>query len=352
MKRFLFVMLLAACSSSPDIPDEQQQVQYRSTNESNETSTEAIEPTVAKEGGVKAVGPIATIDGVDVSADEFNTEIGRVMASGMPPALVARYKDTLIEKIIDRVLVERAVEAQKIVIADGEVDAKLEEMKVEFDRVSKETGQPVSVEALMQQLGITQVELRRSIAQSIAIERALAARGLKEPTTDDARKFYDENSEAFATPEAMEARHILIRVEDGADEATIETARQRADEVFKKATAKKADFKKLAGELSEGPTKEKGGELGFVPRGQTVPEFEDALFALKPGQVSKPVRTPFGWHVIQAVSKRDAGTIPFEEVEKRIVAQLKNDQTKTALDNFLNELRAKAKIELHPENIQ
>lgn len=356
MKRLIIAVLLAGCASSPDIPEDQTAVDYASTSE-NQTeappeSAPPVEPTVAGDGSLRAIGPIATIDGVPITADEFNTEISRVIASGMPPGLIARYKDTLVEKIVDRVLVERAVAKKQVVVTDAEIDAKLKEMEVEFARVSQETGQAVNLDTLVQQLRITKEELRRSISQSIAIERTLADRGMAPPTSADARKFYEENAEVFATPEAVEARHILIKVPDGADDATVEEARVRAEAVYKKASAKKADFKALASELSEGPTKEKGGELGFVPRGQTVPEFEDALFALKPKQVSKPVRTPFGWHVIQAVSKRDAGTMPFEEVESRIIAQLKADQTKAALDAFLSELRSASNIVMHPENIQ
>ncbi len=354
MKRYLVIALLAAgCSSSSDIPDDQAQIDYRSTSGANKDAPKTeLEPTVATDGTVKAVGPIATIDGVEVPATEFNVEIGRVMASGMPPGLVTRYQDMLVEKIIDRVLVERAVEAQKIVIAETEVDSKLLEMSTEFERVSKETGQTVNIDTLLAQLHITKDELRNSIKQSIGIERVLTKRGLAAPTPEEARKFYDENLEVFATPESVEARHILIRVEDGADEKAVEDAHQRALAAYTKATAKKADFKKLAVELSEGPSNEKGGDLGFVPRGQTVPEFEDAMFALKVGEISKPVRTPFGWHVIQSLKKRNAGTLEFDEVQDRIIAQLKNDTTKAALESLLAELRAGAKIELHPENIK
>ncbi|MEZ4459565.1 MAG: peptidylprolyl isomerase [bacterium] len=352
MKRLLILLLLAGCSSTPDIPDDQGAVEYRSTAGEQEPAPKPVEPTVSTNQAIQAVGPIATIDGVDVPAEEFNTEIARVIASGMPPAMVGQYKNMLIEKIVDRVLVERSVAKQNIVVTDADVDKKLEEMKAEFERVSKETGQTVTIDTLLQQLRISQEELKKSIKQSIAIERVLTARGLGEPTTEQAKKFYDENIDVFATPEAVEARHILIKVPDGADEKTDAEAKARAEVAYKRATAKKADFKALAGELSEGPTKEKGGDLGFVPRGQTVPEFEDALFALKPNEVSKPVRSPFGWHIIQAVSKREAGTMPFEEVESRIVSQLKNDQTKEALDGLLTELRNSSKVELHPENIQ
>lgn len=352
MKRILILLLLAGCSSSPDIPDETASANYRSTAGQAEEKSEPLQPEVASDGTPKAIGPIATIDGDDVPAEEFNIEIGRVIASGMPPAMAAQYKTMLIEKIVDRILVERAVEAQNIVVTEAEIDQKLKDMTTEFARVSKETGQQVTIDTLLQQLRITQDELRKSIKQSIAIERVLNARGLQEPTIEDAKRLYDENPDIFATPEAVEARHILIKVPEGADEKTVDEALKRAKAVYQRATAEKADFKALASEVSEGPTKDKGGDLGFVPRGKTVPEFEDALFALKVGEVSQPVRTPFGWHIIQAVSKREAGTLPWEEVQDRIIAQLRNDQTKEALDGLLAELREKSKIELHPENVQ
>jgi len=346
---WLLVIGLMGCASSPDIPADTGPVQYRSTGETAEEPA-PLPDLVTEQQLVRAKGPVATVDGSEISAKAFNDEIQRVVSSGMPPAMANRFKENLIDKLIERRLLEGALKKEGIQVSAQEQAAKLAEVQAEFARAAQQSG--VTLDDLVKQLGITQKELEESIEQSIAIEKMLIKRGMAEPAEEDVKRYYDENPAQFNQPEAVHARHILIKVEPGATDETWKEAKKEADKVAKQARAKNANFVELARQHSHGPTKETGGDLGFVPRGTTVEDFEGPLFDLEPGQVSDPVRTPFGWHIIKVEAKRPEGTVPYEEVKDQLSAQFKGQTTRDALESYLADLKSGAKIEIHRENIE
>ena len=141
-------------------------------------------------------------------------------------------------------------------------------------------------------------------------------------TEDELQQYYDTNLSQYQTPGQVRASHILLRV-DGDDEAV--TA--RAAELAAEARAG-ADFAELAREHSEDDTNaENGGDLGLFGRGRMVPEFENAAFALAAGEVSDPVRSPFGYHVIKVTEKQEEVTQPFAEVRGAIENVLKRERS-------------------------
>lgn len=364
MKRLILPLfaglILGACASSPDIPEDGQGAQYRSTNleetsedSDSEAAQESAEPGMdAQPVAPEATGPIATVNGNEIPADDFNIEIQRVVASGMPPTLAARYKDTIVQKLVDRYLIDAALAESDITVKPEEIDEKLEEVKNEFAQSMQASGQNVTLDMLVQQLGITEKELRESVEQSIGIEKMLFNRGMEEPSDEEARAFYDENrEESFTMPEQVHVKHVLIAVEQGSDDAVWQEAKKRADAVRADAVKDDADFEELARTRSEGPSAEQGGDLGFVPRGKTVPEFENAAFDLKPGEISEPVKSPFGWHVIKLIERKDAEAVDYDEIAERLKLQLKGERIKESLDAYLTELRDAAEIEIHSENV-
>ncbi len=129
--------------------------------------------------------------------------------------------------------------------------------------------------------------------------------------------FYEDNLDMFRSEKEVRARHILFKVDKDAPEAVVKEVKARALKVLKEARSGR-DFSELAKQYSEGPTKDKGGDLGYFSRGQMVKPFEDAVFALKKGQISDLVRTPFGFHIIKVEDIREARTKGIEEVRDQI----------------------------------
>jgi peptidyl-prolyl cis-trans isomerase C len=143
------------------------------------------------------------------------------------------------------------------------------------------------------------VKRQLATAEESVLQSALWNRKIEEGLTDEkVRARYEQEIAGKPGQEEVHARHILVKTEAEANEV-------------KEALAKGADFAKLAAEKSIDPTP--GGDLGFFPRGVMVPEFTEAAFKLKPGEISEPVQSKFGWHVIRVEAKRDGAPPSFEE---------------------------------------
>jgi peptidyl-prolyl cis-trans isomerase D len=135
------------------------------------------------------------------------------------------------------------------------------------------------------------------------------------------QKAYRDQQSNFQLPERVQARHILLK-SNASDDAAVKA---KAEDILKQIKAG-ADFGKLAKEKSEDPgSAQKGGELGWIVRGQTVPEFEKAAFSLKPGETSGLVKTEYGYHIIQVEAHEQAHLQPFDEVKAQLAAQLQKE---------------------------
>ena len=167
-------------------------------------------------------------------------------------------------------------------------------------------------------------------------------------TEKDAKAYYDKNPDLFKSPEQVKARHILIQVPKEASEEEKKKLKEKADEVLKKVKAGE-DFAKLAADTSDDPgTKSKGGELGFFSKGSMVPAFEQAAFALKPGEVSELVETEFGFHVIKVDEKKEAVSEPFETIKEKVTKQVLREKQEAKVTEFVEQALKKAKVMMNP----
>ena len=157
-------------------------------------------------------------------------------------------------------------------------------------------------------------------------------------TEDEVRLYYDANLPQYQTPGQVRASHILLRVDGDDDEAVAARAAALAAEA-----RGGADFAELAREHSEDETNaESGGDLGSFGRGRMVPEFENAAFAMAAGEVSDPVRSPFGFHVIQVTEKQEEVTQPFAEVRGAIENVLKRERSSARATSLARAIAAEA----------
>ncbi len=154
----------------------------------------------------------------------------------------------------------------------------------------------------------------------------------------EAKAFYDKNAEKFMEPESMHARHILVTNEKDAQDI-IDTLKSLKGEALK------TKFIELAKEKSTGPSAPNGGDLGTFTKGQMVPEFSKAVWALEDGQITTtPVKTQFGYHVIYLETKTEAKPASYEKVKNNIITSLKQQQFTAKIKEVAKELKSKAKI--------
>ncbi|HPA96268.1 MAG: hypothetical protein GX178_06350 [Acidobacteria bacterium] len=158
----------------------------------------------------------------------------------------------------------------------------------------------------------------------------------------DLQRFYEQHASDYQRPEEVHARHILVQV--GAERTEAEA---RAEiEALRARIEGGADFAAIAREHSDDPgTRTKGGDLGFFGRGRMIREFEDAAFAATPGQLVGPLRTGFGFHLLEVLERHEAGLQPFAQVEAQIRSRLQSERADAAAQSRVRELARRAREE-------
>lgn len=173
--------------------------------------------------------------------------------------------------------------------------------------------------------------LKKNLLKEYAITRFLNDINVPER---DVVEYYNENKDQFNKPESVQASHILVE-----DEVKAQKVIDEMNEGL--------SFEEAAEKYSKCPSNAKGGDLGFFSKGQMVPEFEKAAFEMKPGEVSKPVKTQFGYHIIKLVDKKEGRTSSFEEVSSQLVQQLTMMKQNEAYVKKCDELKGKYEIKIN-----
>lgn len=148
--------------------------------------------------------------------------------------------------------------------------------------------------------------------------------------------YYQENLETYRTPEQRHARHILLKAADTDSAERHQEQSQKAEEV-RKLAENGGDFSALAQQYSEGPTKDSGGDLGFFSAGQMVPEFDAAVFAMQPGEISQVIKTQFGYHIILLQEIKPPETKSLEAATTEITAALQQKEAESLTFQVAND---------------
>jgi len=307
-----------------------------------DSETKAAAPKVAS--AVAGQDPVARVNGVAISALEL-ARASKVMLAGqrgMTPS-ADQQKEFEMQALTQLVSAELLYQAgQKLEIKDLEkqIDDKLAQGRARFANAE-------DFAKAMKSMDMEEKDLRdytrRDLIITNFIEKTIVP--AVKVSEEDARKFYDQNPDKFTRPESVKASHILLGVDEKATAEEKKAAREKAEKL-RKELAGGADFAELAKGNSTCPSSKQGGDLGYFSKGQMVPAFEKAAFALKPGEISDVVETQFGYHIIKLTEKKAAEKVDFKEVKPRIEDFLKNQKIGAAVSDYLAEARKTAKIEL------
>ncbi|OPL15501.1 MAG: hypothetical protein AVO38_10250 [delta proteobacterium ML8_D] len=173
--------------------------------------------------------------------------------------------------------------------------------------------------------------------------------GKVDTTDDEIETYYKAHKDEFIDPESVKARHILLKVPEGADEKAWEEAESRAKDIKEK-LKKGENFAELAKKHSDDPgSKDRGGDLGFFTKGRMVPEFESAAFSLKQGEFSDPVKTNFGYHIIEVQEKKAANIKTLAEVQAQIRQTLQTERQQQLQSALIEKLKAKYPVRVNKD---
>lgn len=254
----------------------------------------------AAASGAKTGTVVVEIGNEKITLEEINAMIKEIPEQYQPMA--EAHKDMFADSVINQKLLYN--EAAKLNLdKDAAVQKQIEEARKEI---------------------IIKEYLRREVEEKAVV------------SDEDAKKYYEANKDKFKDAEKIKVSHILVETE------------AEANDVLAKLNGG-ADFAALAKEKSTCPSKEKGGELGLISKGQTVPEFENAAFALQAGQVSGIVKSQFGYHIIKVTEKQPEKVLSYDEVKDQLKQMLLADKQKERFEQILKDLKDKNKVIIHKD---
>ncbi len=167
--------------------------------------------------------------------------------------------------------------------------------------------------------------LKDNLLASYAGEKAISGASV---TDAEVKEYYEANKAEFLTGETVNASHILVDSEE------------KADKIYSEIASGAKTFEDAAREYSSCPSKANGGNLGDFGKGQMVPEFDSAVFAMEEGEITKsPVKTQFGYHLIKLISKSESKETPFEEIKEELKMGLLNEKRRKAYESKINQLK-------------
>jgi parvulin-like peptidyl-prolyl isomerase len=287
---------------------------------------------------------LARVNGEKIERWEFDNAVKRVEARAGGPVPPDK-RDEVLRGVLDQLvayhLLAQESRARKLAVPDTDIDARLAEIRKGFP----------TEEAFKQGIaaqGLTLEQLKSQARTSLEVQKVIETEVNAKVAVQDpeVKGFYDQNLEKFKQGDTVHAAHILIGLPQGATPEQKTQAKTKAAAVLKTVKAG-GDFATLAqANSSDTGSAQNGGDLGFFPKGQMTPAFEEAAFKLKPGTVSPLVETPFGFHIIKVIERRAPRTAPFDEVAGQIKEFLTQGQRGQKLEQFVDQVKAKGKIEI------
>lgn len=293
-------------------------------------------------------GKIAVVNGSVITQEDFDREVSRVqrqllnMGKHINDSQMPGIKKEVLENLIDFELLYQETQRKGIKIDEATINEQAMTLKKRFPSEAE-------FKSALTKVNLSEAAIKTQIARGLAIQQLIDTSVTKKDTVSgqEIKAFYESHPGLFKQPEQVRASHILIKVDPQADEVKRAEAQKKIKEIQQK-LQKGEDFATLAKALSEGPSKAKGGDLGYFSRGRMVKSFEEVAFALRPNEVSDIVETKFGYHLIKVIEKRPETTTAFEDAKDKLGQYLKQQKVQKEVSIYVHELKEKAKVERFP----
>lgn len=280
---------------------------------------------------------VAKVNGELISKKQFEDNLERIeqrykqqygmnFSEGKAAKMLPSIKKRLLNQMIQEELLLQKAKKENIEISDEEIKNHLDQVKNSYE----------SEEQFKEQLkksGLSVEQITKDLKKNMLIEK------LSDQLTEDInitekemKDYFQNNKDKFSQSAQIKASHILVDTKKKAEE-------------MKDRLENGADFADLAKKHSTGPSSEKGGNLGFFGKGQMMPAFEKAAFNLEVGEISQPVKTKHGYHIIKVTDQKQAKEPKFEDVKDTIKSSLQDQKKKKMLNDYLKKAREESEIE-------
>jgi peptidyl-prolyl cis-trans isomerase C len=289
--------------------------------------------------------PMARVNGTVITRLELDRAVKVMLSQNqvqqpLPPELLEQAQDAALDQLTSAELLYQEATTLEIKDLEKQIADKVALNRAKFSS-------DADFEKALKGVDMTLKDMQDFTRKDLIISNFIEKQYADKMTVSDAeaQKFYDDNLEKyFKKPESARASHILIGLDEKATPEERKKAKEKAEALLKRIKAGE-DFAALAKSDSTCPSASQGGDLGSFNRGQMVPPFENAAFALKKGEVSGVVETQFGYHIIKLTGKQEASAEKFADVKAKITGFLKREKTQTEVVELVAKLKKKATIE-------
>ncbi len=303
-----------------------------------------ILPATARAGD-KAV---ASVNGVVITETMLNAAVSQKLPmtsfhGSIPQERLAQIRSEMLQKLIDNELLAQEARRRGITVTRKQIDEQIALMKRSY-------ASSAAFKRALQKSGLDMKKLRREVAKSLRISELekLEIQDKVSVSEADMRAYFASNREKFTMPAQYRVRHILVSVDPGAGGkgwlAGLEKARALRAEIHSL-----ADFIRIAKASSSDTTSSaKGGDLGWFHQGQLLEELENVVRNMEPGEISAPVRTIYGFHILRLEAQKPAKKLSYSEINKESLRKrLEKKFKRERREKFLQKLRAGADIKIH-----
>lgn len=292
----------------------------------------------------RGLDEIARVNGVVITRRDFQIEyrqaVDKHADEGQPvnEAYIAGIRRAVIQRMVEEELLFQESGRLGIAVSTEELDNRIAAARARFDSERAFTQE-------ITRLHMDESQYRRKLHRQMAIDRVIERQVMPSLAVSETeiRQFYDANPQRFKTPEKIRLSHIFIRFEPGESTDQPTQARRKIERIAAQ-LAQGADFAALAKDYSEEPRREYGGDLGYIHRGQILPQLETAAFEMAVGETSPIVTTGHGFHLLRVTDRKPGKVTTFEDAHpeiRRTLMQLKRDR---AVKAYVDSLRKKADI--------
>jgi parvulin-like peptidyl-prolyl isomerase len=292
-------------------------------------------------------GIAVRVNGVEISNqrfDAFYQEYRRsqginVAARGDQLQKLTRLRREAMDMMVEQELIRQAAQERGIEVTVAEIDAALAEVSDPFKT-------PEEFTRRLESEGYTEDSYREHVRRMIAASKYLDGVRAGVATVSDAEleTYYRDNEVRLTLPEQVRVRHILLTWKPMGTRDDRAAIREQMAPILDKARAGD-DFAALAREYSDdSATAQNGGDTGLFHRGQMVPAFEEVAFALQPGEISDPVDTPFGVHILRLEERKEARLLPLDEVREQLREHIREEKMEVAVKQETERLRQEAEV--------
>lgn len=294
-------------------------------------------------------GVVATVDNEAILHSDLVEEAGPLLASlRRNAASEEQFRQEAdkaireaLDQAIERKLLYRQAQLAGMSVTDEQVEDRL-------NMIRKEYGSDAQFQEMTQEAG-AMTEFRERLRQQVmalSMARSKQTQFEKEAVVSESelRQYFQDHMDQFANQERVKVSRIFLTA--GTDPAERQKARAQL-EALKDELALGADFAQLAREHSQGPDAANGGEVGWVIRGDLVPELESAAFSLEQGQVSDVIETEFGFSIVKVEEKAAAGTPEYDQVRTQIEPELRKQYAQERYKKWVEELRKRSRVTVY-----